>query len=94
MYTDNTYNGWSNRPTWLVKLWLDNDLDTQYQMEWICRESATAQRAAEKLEDYCWQQMYRNAPPSGMEADLIGYAMSQVNWLEIAEAAREDAEVL
>lgn len=27
--TDTTYNGWTNYETWLAKLWMDNDEDTQ-----------------------------------------------------------------
>jgi hypothetical protein len=26
---DDTYNGWTNKPTWLVKLWIDNDQGEQ-----------------------------------------------------------------
>lgn len=27
--TDDTYNGWTNKATWLVKLWIDNDQGEQ-----------------------------------------------------------------
>ena len=29
MRTDTTYNGWTNRATWLVALWLNNDQGSQ-----------------------------------------------------------------
>jgi hypothetical protein len=27
--TDTTYNGWTNKPTWAVKLWIDSDQGLQ-----------------------------------------------------------------
>lgn len=35
METDNTYNGWKNRATWLVSLWLNNDENLYYAVKHV-----------------------------------------------------------
>ena len=72
------YKGLSNRPTYLVELWLNEDKGLYIQTIYTIRHAKPDQEAA-KVE-----QLIRDMlPATGMARDLIGYALSQVNWQEI-----------
>jgi hypothetical protein len=86
---DTTYNGWKNYPTWNVNLWLSND-------EGLYRETlervhnpqvAPGDRiaVADELKSWVRDEL---APDLGASfaADLLGYALDEVDWLEIADA--------
>jgi len=83
------YNGWTNYETWLVKLWMDND-EGSYEY-WN-------ERTWEAKDTYSLSQELRleheeNTPTTtGVYADLLNAALSEVNWYEIAEHLREDME--
>lgn len=96
------YNGWTNYETWNVALWFGNDQGS-YEM---CREMAQAayanaeaghgfareERAVLDLADALKAMMEEAAPDLGAScwADLLGAALSEVNWHEIAEHYQED----
>ena len=87
-----TYNGWTNYQTWVTKLWLDNEPGTSEDMTRLTkrrRDSAVSVHG-DVIREYV-QEAYQ-LPTSGLAADLIGSALDLVNWVEIAEAYREDAE--
>ena len=98
MTEDKTYNGWTNYPTWNVNLWLSNDEGTyNYVRESIfgsaydpadCEKPARID-AADTIKTIVRDEL---APDLGASfaADLLGYALDQVNWLEIADAWLED----
>ena len=79
------YNGWSSYETWNVALWLDNDEGTQGYMVDLAQEMRDDHVSvlAESIRAYVEEQ----APDLGasMFADLLGAALSSVNWREIAE---------
>ena len=89
------YNGWTNYETWCVNLWLDNDPGSHD--EWRERaqqayddadhdEDDAANDIAKQLES--WHDEMQEAcgmPSSGLFADLLGAALSEVNWREIAD---------
>lgn len=92
-----TYNGWTNYETWNVALWLGNDEgsysywqdatqeawnDAEADETWT-REEAAAYSLSERLES----EIKDSVPDLGasMFADLLGAALSEVNWREIAE---------
>lgn len=83
---DTTYNGWTNRETWLVNLWLDNDgVFEEYGREW-CRDNNSEYDLGQAVRGFV-----EDATPevSGLYADIISGALSAVNWYEIAEHVRE-----
>ena len=84
------YNGWTNYATWNVALWLDNEQGSH---------SHFVERAA-ALEDETWalakeiEEYVREGAPdldASTYADLLGAALSSVNWYEIAESFCETA---
>lgn len=97
--TDETYNGWSNYPTWNVNLWLSNDeglyreaLDiVARSRDWEeAEETPVRVLVADQLRDWVRDDL---APDLGASfaADLLGYALDSVDWFEIADAWLEDA---
>src|SRR5689334_20759718 len=101
---DKTYNGWRNYETWNVKLWMDNDQsgylywnertieafqDAEADQTFSRLENATF-RLADELKAWHGENM---PEVSGTYADLLGAALSEVDWHEIATSLLEDAEV-
>jgi hypothetical protein len=88
-----SYNGWGNYETWNVKLWLDNEPGTYHEVtdeaERIAGGDGSDGELAGWLESYVRGMM----PDLGasMFSDLLGAALSEVDWAEIAEAYMDDA---
>lgn len=82
-----TYNGWTNRETWLVNLWMH---ETQSEVRHFTEQAKTLvlSELAECIEDY-----YSEVLPkmSGVYVDLLAGALASVNWREIAKQLAEDA---
>ena len=93
------YNGWSNYETWNVKLWMDNDegsyryWNEQVQQLWEDTDH-DKDETTRKLADAIESEHTDNMPEmSGTYADLLGAALSEVDWYEIAESLVSDAEL-
>jgi len=80
MTNDEKYNGWTNRETWLVNLWLGDYL-TETAEE--TGRGFTADEVREHVEEITFNSL--DLPTSGFIADIIGGSMARVNWQEIAE---------
>jgi hypothetical protein len=83
------YNGWANKETWLVALWLDNDPAS----ERACRELALALRQVHGVADALREQVEDGNPllepghgsaPSGLYLDLLLTALGHVAWDAVA----------
>ncbi len=106
MSEDTTYNGWKNYPTWCVNLWLSNDeglyREAQERTEQTRidigsrlepgeeRTRTTRYTLANNFKDWVVDDL---APDLGatFTADLLGYALGEVDWDEIADAWLENA---
>ena len=84
-----SYNGWSNRETWLVPLWW-NECPVE-SVEADTKEEAV-ESLAEQLEDFFHE--FHAIPLNDLPADLIGGAVSRIDWREIAEHWIDDIEVI
>ena len=95
---DKRYNGWTNYETWCVNLWLGNDegSDSYWRetAQEIWNESETEhsftrdERATLDLADRLKDEIENGNPladSANLYSDLIGAAISEVNWYEIAE---------
>ena len=88
-----TYEGWRTYETWLVKLWLDNEPYTYFEMQELARfHEDDAYTLSEAIRDAVQDQMAENLPHAGLVSDLAFSALSEVDWMEIAESYLEEVE--
>ena len=79
------YNGWTNKETWLVNLWLGADLE-------IDQESST-EITADYVEELVESFLDSDALQYGFARDLLNCALGEINYAEIAaHYAREEEE--
>jgi hypothetical protein len=89
------YNGWTNYETWLVKLWMDNEQATQEYWLEMARDDVTAYDLSQTLQtEYndMRAELLGQQHTATVWDDLLGAALSAVNWYEIATALIEDAK--
>ena len=88
--TDKTYNGWTNYETWNVKLWMDNDEGLYNYWRETTKEvieeddNDDALYALSNLLKEFVEENNPLAENADMYVDLLGAAISEVNWREIA----------
>ncbi len=86
------YNGWTNKTTWLVKLWIDNEQSSQdYWLERASNVDGQIYTLESELMDYFQDEMLPKGLENGLYSDLLMSALAEVNWAEIARSLIEDA---
>ena len=98
------YNGWTNYETWNINLWM-GESDSYYremaqdaydnaviQYEWQTKDSAAITDLAEQLKDQHQEAMDELNLQNGPFFDLLGCALSEVNWYEIARHFIDEVE--
>jgi len=93
--TNNTnqdeYNGWKNRETWLVNLWINNDPYLQAELMDIIKSDVgiylKVQDLRELVEDIAFDHINES---SGMSSDLVNTALMRASLTEIIESNSED----
>lgn len=99
--TNDRYEGWTNRPTWAVNLWLSNDQGL-YETALVAASEAIASGVdedgvllalADRFEGWVGEEArYELASDgAGIASDLLGWALALVDWREIAEAWLQSA---
>ena len=84
-----TYNGFKNRETWLISLWLNNDQDSYELLSNVLGLSTSSTRKAEKLHNLVEDQMYDLQLEASLWSDLLSTALAKVDWLEVIESNLE-----
>jgi len=84
------YNGYSNKPTWLVSLWLTNDEEFYNSLLAVLQDTERSDWAA------VIQSIVEDNIPvdddlySGLYSDLLNWALAFVDWEEVASVFAED----
>lgn len=85
-----TYQGWSNRETWLGSLWLGNDEGLYELLCHAVRENNTISETAMYIEEELRQQLEDEIDVACLWQDLLGWAFDQINWIEIVASNFEE----
>lgn len=75
------YNGWTNRETWTVNLWLTSEECYYRELQDIIHEFDEGHEQAEELEQYV--RFTIDDYGATMASDVLTAALSRVDWEEI-----------
>jgi hypothetical protein len=77
------YNGYTNHETWLVNLWMEEPLRELIQSDEMINNKHMYDLVYKYIE-------MENKNPASLRKDLIGSALSSVNWRELYDLYTED----
>lgn len=86
-----TYNGWTNRETWIVNMWLTNINYIGDAMQRITENYSSVDDLARELEEWVKTEYAAYFEPASIWGDLMNDALAKVDWREIAEANIDDS---
>lgn len=86
-YTE--YNGWTNRETWMVNLWLTNEEYSYELLQRIIKAFDSVNEQVRELESLVRNDAACRGGESTMWSDLLGVGLCRVNWCEIVESNKE-----
>jgi hypothetical protein len=85
MHEHQTYNGWCNRETWLVSLWLNNDPASEAVLRMAGKQPGDACDKAEWLECQINEALDSYSAEARLWTDLLRTSLGRINWLEVVE---------
>ena len=83
--TRDTYNGWTNYETWNIALWLGNDRQLHEAAIAVAKSTLKNVEKADRIRQWFELEAEKTVSPSSWQTDLLGHALSRVNWDEIVE---------
>ena len=88
MTKDNTYNGWANRETRLVNLWLTNEPNTEKTLIEIAESNSELYEKSDQLKDFVYtlcmgENSEINGTASSLVCDLVTNSLDSVDYREI-----------
>jgi hypothetical protein len=92
MPNTDTDNGWANRPTWNVNVWLSNDESLYWTALDVVRgyKEHTTNWSAKGAGQALRELVFANRDERGGFGDLKRTELSKVNWTELGAAWLED----
>lgn len=88
----NSYQGYSNYPTWAVKLWIDNsEGDYNYWNERAAECNTIDELARDLEEEHNSDENNPLSDNTSIYSDMLSWALGLVNWQEIAQEIFETA---
>lgn len=105
MTEDKTYNGWTNYETWAVGMFLDGNYDGEGTYRAVLELAESVAEDIDEPESYATVSELRTLTLAdrlkdfveeslpevgGIASDLLGAAVSEVNWRELAEHKLEE----
>lgn len=84
------YNGYSNYPTWVTSLWLENEIPSNEYLYKLANSDEDVIEKVDELSNYVENYFIDGfCSPHGLGCDLLGYALERINWREIIEVHEE-----
>ncbi len=87
--TNTTYNGWSNRETWVVNLWLGSEPYSYDMLQHILKAFDSISEQAEELENCVRNDDNALLGKASMWSDLLTTSLDRVSWYEIVQSNQE-----
>lgn len=85
-----SYNGWSNRETWNVSLWLNNDEGTYRELQALVRRARSVEALAESIRELCAAIWPDGKTPDGERLDEADFnEVAAAEWSEREEPSPE-----
>jgi hypothetical protein len=78
-----TYNGWANKETWLVHLWLTNDQASDAAWRAVAAEVGEVAHFADVLRG-ALEDGVSDLQAAGLYPDLLTTALGRVDWVAVA----------
>ena len=83
------YNGWSNRETWLVSLWLTNDEHLYILLKEALSLNMADFEQADWLEDRLRDILDDQLSDASLWSDLLSTAFYRIDWVEVIDNNQE-----
>ena len=90
---DDTYNGWTNKETWLVNVWLNNDYDLYKYYLGRLNDSygGFISDIIHELQEIVYDIVREDRPETnGLAYDLLQSSLNVINYKELAEHYIDD----